>query len=98
MRAASTKRQKFSSYGVTECRFNEMLKKQDAKCAICNKRFEKTPDIDHDHKTMIVRGLLCNCCNRGIGLLGGGKYLMAAVRYLENANDDNSDAGQSGPG
>jgi len=37
-------------------------------CEICGSK-EKL-SYDHDHKTMKFRGVLCNKCNRSIGLLG----------------------------
>jgi hypothetical protein len=40
--------------------------------------------IDHDHKSGVVRGLLCNNCNRGLGRLKDSVALLnAAVRYLK---------------
>lgn len=40
--------------------------------------------IDHDHSNNKVRGLLCNRCNRGLGLLGDGmESIKAVVAYLE---------------
>lgn len=41
--------------------------------------------IDHDHETGKVRGLLCNNCNRAIGLLGDSvSTLLDAVEYLRS--------------
>lgn len=79
----------FRKYGVTPEMYQEMLDLQGGGCAICRK--EPTPPrrrlcIDHDHQTGKVRGLICNDCNRGLGLLGDNlKELMKTVRYLEES-------------
>lgn len=40
---------------------------------------------DHDHDTMAFRGVLCNRCNRAIGLLGDNiEGLTKALAYLEH--------------
>lgn len=40
--------------------------------------------LDHDHQTGVVRGVLCNKCNLGIGLLGDTtEGLRRALAYLE---------------
>lgn len=40
--------------------------------------------IDHDHTTGKFRGLLCNSCNKGLGLFKDNLSLLeAAVRYLK---------------
>lgn len=45
--------------------------------------FTKTPQVDHDHKTKVVRGLLCILCNHGIGHFKEDVHqLKKAVRYL----------------
>jgi hypothetical protein len=42
-------------------------------------------NIDHDHKTGQVRGLLCSGCNTGLGHLGDDiQGLKRALEYLEN--------------
>jgi len=50
-------------------------------CGICQKKARLY--IDHDHNTDVIRGMLCNSCNAGMGALGDSvDGLMAAVRYL----------------
>ena len=45
----------------------------DHRCAICGGYSER---LDHDHKTAMVRGWLCHCCNVGEGFLDmpGGRF------------------------
>lgn len=53
-------------YGITELQYQIMLMEQDFKCLICFRHqntFKKKFAIDHDHKTGLVRGLLCTRCN-----------------------------------
>lgn len=56
-------------YGVTREEFEAMLVEQDGKCAICRKPppAGRVLEVDHDHRTMKVRGLLCGACNRRVG-------------------------------
>jgi hypothetical protein len=55
-------------------------------CAICCEPFERTPHVDHCHKTGSFRGLLCTRCNTAIGLLRDSPDLArAAARYLDEA-------------
>ena len=81
-------------YGITPERFEEMLAEQGGKCAVCGT--DSPGDngfwaIDHDHQCCAgkkacgecVRGLLCNRCNVGIGMLGDDvDHLMAAAAYI----------------
>jgi len=53
-------------------RYNELLDKQNHKCAICTEpsiNFKKALAVDHNHKTGKVRGILCDNCNRALGYL-----------------------------
>ena len=80
--------------GMTISVFEAMLAEQGGVCAICQKA-EKDADntgtgavrkmsIDHDHDTDAVRGILCNTCNRGIGLFSDDpSILRAAADYLD---------------
>lgn len=76
-------------YGLSIEKYEEMLAKQNNCCAIC-----KTTEpggnstgkwnIDHDHKTGKVRGLLCGACNRGIGMFKDNPDLLESARnYLQ---------------
>ena len=49
-----------------------LLVEQDYRCAICRVPFNETirnlkSNIDHDHKTGHIRGILCRLCNTAIG-------------------------------
>lgn len=57
-------------YGISIDRYEEMLKQQHGVCAVCkepNKR--RALAVDHCHETGLVRGLLCDPCNRALGFL-----------------------------
>ena len=74
-------------YGITEEQYNQMLASQNGCCAICgtNKPTGKWKvfAVDHDHKTGKVRELLCNECNRGMGLLrDNAELLQKAANYI----------------
>lgn len=72
--------------------YEQMVKEQDNKCAICGKeesrkrRFSEEVCplcIDHCHTTGKIRGLLCHDCNTGIGKLKDNIVLLeSAIRYL----------------
>lgn len=52
-------------------------------CQIC-KSSDKMFHIDHDHRTMKIRGLLCSICNRGLGYFKDSPELLRkAANYLE---------------
>ena len=80
----------WSNSGLTIEDYNIMFKKQNGCCAICNKHIlelnqkkKKHLCIDHNHDTGAIRGLLCDKCNRGIGLLQDDKeILLNAYNYL----------------
>lgn len=73
--------------GLTYERYKEELEKQHGSCAICGEKGkEKRLVIDHDHTTMLFRGLLCNNCNTMIGLSKDNtETLKAAIRYIEES-------------
>lgn len=74
-------------YGLTQEEYDFMLEKQEGRCAICrNKPGKRRLNVDHNHKTGQIRGLLCGRCNHK--LLGSGNensdILRRAADYLEN--------------
>jgi hypothetical protein len=68
-------------YGLDAVQVEWMILQQGGLCAICRTR--KPVHIDHDHKTGLVRGVLCFSCNRGLGKFGDDRVLLrSAVDYL----------------
>lgn len=73
-------------YGISLEQFENMKIMQDGKCAICKNKFKDSVDtcVDHDHATKQVRALLCNHCNRAIGLFKeSASNLKSALKYLK---------------
>lgn len=73
------------NYNLSHEDWLKIWENQDGKCAICGKPFKKPFDdqVDHNHKTNKIRGLLCKKCNGGIGFLNDNPELTAkATEYL----------------
>jgi hypothetical protein len=70
-------------YGLSQHQYREMLSKQQGLCAICGDLMKKI-NVDHDHKTGKVRGLLCFTCNSMLGCSKDNQNLLSAgVAYLQ---------------
>lgn len=65
-------------YGLTWEQATELRAR--THCEICGS--EARLDIDHDHETGRVRGVLCRRCNLGLGFLENDNFLTKAVAYL----------------
>lgn len=81
-------------YGLTHDAFETMLAGQNSECQICTEPFQlddmrgpKGAVVDHDHRSGNVRGLLCQCCNRALGMLKDNPFTAqsAALYLLRNA-------------
>lgn len=74
-------------YGITPDDYDRMLAEQGGLCAICRQpersNRNRSLAVDHNHRTGLVRGLLCSHCNRAIGLLADDPTrLIRALAYL----------------
>lgn len=98
-RKVATRSRLKATYGITVEQYLGLLEAQRGKCALCeipiislvddDRDFNGQPDnniarVDHCHETGRVRGLLCFCCNVGLGKFRDDtKLLLKAVRYLD---------------
>jgi hypothetical protein len=73
-----------TKYGITLEEYEIRYKEQNGKCAICQSVHDVL-HVDHDHKTKIVRKLLCRKCNTMLGLADDDpERLIEAINYLRN--------------
>lgn len=79
------------TYGITIEDYEKLFNKQKGVCAICGKvetrictqGMVQSLSVDHDHSTGLIRGLLCDRCNKAIGLLyHDTDLLIKATKYL----------------
>ncbi|MCA1841085.1 MAG: endonuclease VII domain-containing protein [Actinobacteria bacterium] len=70
-------------YGMTPESYTVMLEDQGGRCAICctlPNRFV----VDHNHANGKIRGILCDTCNRALGLLkDNADVLRKAAAYVD---------------
>jgi hypothetical protein len=72
-------------YGISETEYLDLLQIQNNSCAICSLPFDEIRTcVDHSHKTGKVRGLLCDSCNKGLGMFKDNPELLKkAILYLK---------------
>ena len=77
-------------FGITEADYLDLLEEQMYCCKICNKHESENSAnrnlaVDHNHETGEIRGLLCDPCNRGLGLFKDNPLVMQkALDYLKD--------------
>ena len=78
-----------TKFGITSEIYDSLFKSQGGVCAICSKPPKEGTrlHVDHDHKSLEIRGLLCAFCNhRLLGYMrDDSKLLRSAATYLENS-------------
>lgn len=78
-----------TNFGMTIQMYEDMLLKQEGKCAICGSTESnnvRTSNfcVDHCHETGNIRGLLCHNCNMHLGYAKDNvSILEKSIAYLE---------------
>ena len=73
-------------FGITADQYEGMFRRQNGACAICRgiNLNGKRLCVDHDHRTGIVRALLCDVCNTTLGKVGESIEILTALsEYIE---------------
>lgn len=86
-RTGTTREQRLiQTYGLQLVDYAELFTYQQGVCAICMGKRPVNLDVDHSHKTNILRGLLCKRCNRRLlpASLDSQTVLHSAMQYLAN--------------
>jgi len=64
-REAKRRRNLRRRFGITTADYDTMLARQGGRCLICGKPpVTRRLNVDHEHRTGRIRGLLCFQCNR----------------------------------
>lgn len=87
IRRSTRHRALMKKYSITLTDYESLLDMQGGVCAICRTDTrdgrERDMPVDHDHATGQVRGILCDRCNRTIGLFQDDPEIIArAITYL----------------
>ena len=82
-KAGAHERRVQKTYGLAPGQYGEIYLFQGQVCAICRRATGVTRNlsVDHDHKTGLVRGLLCRPCNDMLGHLRDDPEAARRVIY-----------------
>lgn len=79
----------FQSFGIRFEEYKSIYDFQNGCCAVCERHsseFSRALDVDHNHTTGEIRGLLCNLCNTGIGKFKDNVDLLEkCIKYLKKS-------------
>lgn len=73
-------RARFQRYGIAQPQVDAMYLSQGGGCAVCSS--PEPRNVDHDHSTGKVRGLLCDRCNMGLAFVEDTEWARKARKYL----------------
>jgi peptide methionine sulfoxide reductase MsrB len=80
-------------FGVTEEWYWQQARKGCAICGRTRRPDEKRLALDHDHVTGMVRGVLCQACNNGLGhFQDDPERLLKAALYIETRRESESES------
>jgi hypothetical protein len=76
-------------YGIDSEDWARMYEAQDGRCLGCDERlvFRET-HVDHCHKTLVVRGLLCADCNLVLGCVADSSDTLRRLAEYLDANEN----------
>jgi len=81
------RRRNLSRYGITPEAWDELFDTQGRRCKICRSDTPTTKrgwHVDHCHNSDVVRGILCQKCNQGLGnFRDNAEFLVSAAAYLK---------------
>jgi len=75
----------YNLFGITIEQYEQVLKLQNGKCAVCGGIQTKDDEliVDYCYKTLRIRGLLCHNCNHGLITFNDDPELLEkAALYL----------------
>jgi hypothetical protein len=78
-RAANSDGYFYRTYKLTRRALDDLRAEQGDVCAVCGD--PEPQHLDHDHATGIIRRLLCQRCNHGLGLFRDDPKLLHAAAY-----------------
>lgn len=74
-------------YGISAVEVDELIRQQGGTCAVCRKR--DATQVDHDHVTGAIRGIVCLLCNAAMGAFHDDPALIRrAIAYVKEHSDD----------
>lgn len=82
---------RMQEHEMTPEQYEQKLRKQKRRCAICGKKDTRQLCIDHAHACCpgensckkCNRDLLCNACNKKLAAVEDTKFLKVAIAYLK---------------
>jgi len=74
-------------YGISLVEYQILYAKQNGACGVCGNKYESSGIgglvVDHDHNSGAVRGLLCQNCNKFLGLaFDSPELLQKGIEYI----------------
>ncbi len=76
-------------YGISKTEYDQKFEDQGGRCAVCNEtQSHKRLAVDHCHVTGKVRSLLCDNCNKALGLLNDDPTRILSLHNYVQVHTD----------
>jgi hypothetical protein len=102
-RESSRERRMQRCYGISILEYDKICESQSNSCAICKstksllRKGSQHWNVDHDHKTGKVRGLLCYLCNSALGhFQDDSERIRKAIEYLKHHQSSGCESNAEG--